>query len=123
MSLQMIHDTNHKKSVLFSVMQVSDLVRGQCAVCVHDPHGAAISASGVQLAGVLDELFYTDEPLGQYWEASVAAHMISVWAPTAVKVELLHWQDLRGGKYSVHDMERNDKGVWRFQRPAEWNNT
>ncbi len=44
-------------------------------------------------------------------------------APTAQKVELLHWWQLRGGEPEVHQMTRNSKGVWSFTRPIEWKDT
>lgn len=44
-------------------------------------------------------------------------------APTAQKVELLHFWESRGGQPDVHSMKRNEKGVWSFHRPGDWKNT
>jgi hypothetical protein len=46
-----------------------------------------------------------------------------VWAPTAQQVELLHYQELRGGEADVLPMSRNSKGVWQYTRPREWEGT
>jgi len=50
-------------------------------------------------------------------------HVISVWAPTAHIVELLHWEQLRGGEPTVFAMTRSAQGVWSYVRPAEWKGT
>jgi hypothetical protein len=50
-------------------------------------------------------------------------HPPSLQAPTAQKVELLHWWQLRGGEPEVHPMTRNSKGVWTITRPNEWKDT
>lgn len=50
-------------------------------------------------------------------------HDSALQAPTAQKVELLHFWQLRGGEPEVHAMSRNAKGVWSVTRPASWTNT
>ena len=65
----------------------------------------------------------TDEPLGDHYDASSGSNTISVWAPTAQQVELLHWQEMRGGEPEVLPMTRNNKGVWQYNRPKEWEGT
>lgn len=64
-----------------------------------------------------------DAPLGDHYDASMGKHVISVWAPTAHIVELLHWEQLRGGEPTVFAMTRSAQGVWSYVRPAEWKGT
>ncbi len=62
--------------------------------------------TGVQVAGVLDDLYATDTALGAVWEGGVAT--VRVWAPTARRVRL----ELDG---ALHDMRRDAYGVWSAQ--------
>jgi len=113
--------------------------------------GALLDATGVQTAGALDGLFATDWPLGDWADPHTGLRTLSVWAPTAQRVELLHWG--RGPDYSldpatgeprssadarraarsappsrVLDMVRGpdggpQAGVWSVPRPLEWTGT
>lgn len=49
--------------------------------------------------------------------------LVCCQAPTAQKVELLHWWEMRGGEPEVHRMTRNSKGVWSYTRPNNWRDT
>lgn len=60
---------------------------------------------------------------GQRADRATPCACVHPQAPTAQKVELLHWWQLRGGEPEVVGMSRNDKGVWTCPRPAEWQNT
>jgi hypothetical protein len=55
--------------------------------------------------------------------STINAHADAVQAPTAQKVELLHFWQLRGGQPEVKEMSRSSKGVWSCPRPADWMNT
>eukprot|EP00878_Enallax_costatus_P010482 GHUV01010944.1.p1 GENE.GHUV01010944.1~~GHUV01010944.1.p1 ORF type:complete len:704 (+),score=164.13 GHUV01010944.1:956-3067(+) len=103
--------------------KVREWCRGQVAVSVESHTGRVLDCTGVQLAGMLDDLYYTDEPLGDHYCKQTQSHVISVWAPTAQKVELLHFWELRGGQADVHTMKKNEKGVWSFRRPGDWKDT
>eukprot|EP00879_Flechtneria_rotunda_P011613 GHRR01012130.1.p1 GENE.GHRR01012130.1~~GHRR01012130.1.p1 ORF type:complete len:951 (+),score=302.30 GHRR01012130.1:707-3559(+) len=103
--------------------KVHEFCKGQLAVSVESHSGRVLDCTGLQLAGMLDDLMYTDEPLGDHYCEKVKQHAVSVWAPTAQKVELLHWRQLRGGESEVHPMSCSNKGVWSCRRPAEWQNT
>jgi hypothetical protein len=46
--------------------------------------GRLVDATGLQLAGVLDDRYATDAPLGVTWDGDVPS--IAVWAPTARSV-------------------------------------
>uniref|UniRef100_A0A061RDX2 Alpha--glucosidase n=1 Tax=Tetraselmis sp. GSL018 TaxID=582737 RepID=A0A061RDX2_9CHLO len=95
------------------------LLRSQLVVSCHTAEGAALEATGVQLPGVLDELFFYDGPLGaRVLEESVE---VSVWAPTAQRVELLLWPSASGGDPQVLPMECDpESGAWLAEGPREW---
>ncbi|KAG2441246.1 hypothetical protein HYH02_010089 [Chlamydomonas schloesseri] len=102
------------------------VVAGQLLVSVHDAEGEALDSTGVQIQGLLDELYTYDGPLGDHPDGSSSGggtgHAITLWAPTAQKVELLHWgaSAPRGGQPQVHAMSRGRAGTWTLSRPAAW---
>ncbi|KAG2423818.1 hypothetical protein HXX76_014978 [Chlamydomonas incerta] len=97
------------------------IVAGQLLVSVHDAAGDALDATGVQIQGLLDELLTYDGPLGDHPDPSGGGHRITLWAPTAQKVELLHWGAApRGGQPQVYPMARGAAGSWSLARPAGW---
>ncbi|GMH33472.1 hypothetical protein BSKO_01306 [Bryopsis sp. KO-2023] len=81
--------------------------------------GVAIDATGVQHSGALDDLYSYDGPLGPHLskENDLA---VSVWAPTAFRVELLHWESPTGGEMTTTPMEQAEKGVWTLKCPNDW---
>jgi len=102
-----------------SQAQIAEVLRGQVIVSCHSAEDEAIEATGLQVAGVLDECFFYDGPLG----ARVGAEGVDValWAPTAQRVELLLWDGPRGGEAQVLPMEDDMlKGVWHLTGPASW---
>jgi len=93
-----------------------DLLRGQTAVSMVGPDGRLLDATGLQVPGVLDDLFATDAPLGVHREGD--APVLSLWAPTALDVRL-HLFD--GDDPSVLPMARDDgTGVWSTAGEADW---
>ncbi|WIA10447.1 hypothetical protein OEZ85_010639 [Tetradesmus obliquus] len=103
--------------------KVREYCKGQVALSVQSHTGRVLDCTGVQLAGMLDDLFATDEPLGDHIGRDTKSRAVSVWAPTAKKVELLHFWELRGGQPEVLPMACSERGVWSCARPAEWQNT
>lgn len=59
--------------------QIPELCQGQLALSVESHTGRVLDCTGVQLPGVLDDLFYTDEPLGAHLCPQTNTHRISVW--------------------------------------------
>ncbi|BFI23877.1 pullulanase [Marchantia polymorpha subsp. ruderalis] len=95
-----------------------ELVKCQLALSSCDSAGVPLDATGVQLPGVLDDLFAYDGPLGvSIIEDNVS---LSVWAPTAQSVRLILFHSPAGGEhFEVLQMNESD-GVWSVQGPAEW---
>lgn len=54
---------------------------------VHAYAGRVLDCTGVQLAGMLDELYATDDPLGDHYCKHNNSHQISVWVSLQLAIE------------------------------------
>ncbi|WP_248965057.1 pullulanase-type alpha-1,6-glucosidase [Sphaerisporangium perillae] len=107
-------------------------LRGQVVAVERDAAGVLLSATGVQIPGVLDDLYAkaSSAELGPVWPSSSASSQLtsgsaspalSVWAPTARKVELALYRDPSGGEPAVHEMRRDEAtGVWSVRGTPAW---
>ncbi|MER6515583.1 pullulanase-type alpha-1,6-glucosidase [Streptomyces sp. NPDC001553] len=92
--------------------RVREALRGQLVASARAANGAVLAATGVQLAGVLDDLYATTAALGPVFEDGRPT--LSVWAPTARKVSL----ELDGRTVA---MRRDDAtGVWSVRGERSW---
>lgn len=91
--------------------RVPDALRGQLVASARAANGAVLAATGVQLAGVLDDLYATNAPLGPVFKDGRPT--LSVWAPTAQEVAL----ELDG---RTVPMRRDDAGVWSVRGERSW---
>jgi hypothetical protein len=66
------------------LLQVREYCRGQVALSVQSHTGRVLDCTGVQLAGMLDDLFATDEPLGDHICGDTKSHAVSVWVSDQV---------------------------------------
>ncbi|MFD7435595.1 pullulanase-type alpha-1,6-glucosidase [Streptomyces sp. NPDC059861] len=95
--------------------RVRDALRGQLVAAQRAANGAVLAATGVQIAGVLDDLYdATKATLGPTFHKGRPT--LSVWAPTAQTVSL----ELDG---SLKPMRRDaTTGVWSVTGAASWKN-
>jgi pullulanase-type alpha-1,6-glucosidase len=93
--------------------RVRELLTGQLVVAGYDDSGALVRATGVQIPGVLDELYAgaVHAQLGPTWRGRRPS--LAVWAPTAKDVALL-LGDRR------LPMQRGGDGVWRAKGRRGW---
>ncbi|MER5813392.1 pullulanase-type alpha-1,6-glucosidase [Streptomyces sp. NPDC002033] len=92
--------------------RVREAPRGQLVASARAANGAVLAATGVQLAGVLDDLYATNAPLGPVFKDGRPT--LSVWAPTAREVSL----ELDGRTVA---MRRDDAtGVWSVRGDRSW---
>ncbi|MDF3297223.1 pullulanase-type alpha-1,6-glucosidase [Streptomyces tropicalis] len=95
--------------------RVREALRGQVVASQRAANGAVLAATGVQLAGVLDDVYGSSAAKAQL--GPVFRHgrpTLSVWAPTAQGVAL----ELGGSTVPMH---RDDTtGVWSATGPASW---
>ncbi|MER5217306.1 pullulanase-type alpha-1,6-glucosidase [Streptomyces sp. NPDC002838] len=96
--------------------RVREALSGQIVASQRAANGAVLAATGVQIAGVLDDLYpgATKAELGPVFHNGRPT--LAVWAPTAQSVKL----ELDG---STVAMKRNDiTGVWSVTGPKSWKN-
>ncbi|WP_226966696.1 pullulanase-type alpha-1,6-glucosidase [Streptomyces phaeolivaceus] len=97
--------------------RVREALRGQLVASQRASNGAVSAATGVQIAGVLDDLYgqeAADADLGPTF--TKGRPTLAVWAPTAQSVSL----ELDG---RTHSMKRNDTtGVWSVTGEKSWRN-
>ncbi|MFD7130139.1 pullulanase-type alpha-1,6-glucosidase [Streptomyces sp. NPDC059894] len=94
--------------------RVREALRGQVVASQRAANGAVLTATGVQTAGVLDDLYAgaTKADLGPTFRDGRPT--LAVWAPTAQSVSL----DLDG---TTVRMKRDDTtGVWSVTGPKSW---
>ncbi|MEU6815289.1 pullulanase-type alpha-1,6-glucosidase [Streptomyces sp. NPDC046860] len=94
--------------------RVREALTGQLVASQRAANGAVLAATGVQIAGVLDDVYpgAAKADLGPVFHDGRPT--LSVWAPTAQSVSL----ELDG---SLKTMRRDDTtGVWSVTGPASW---
>ncbi|WP_156760843.1 pullulanase-type alpha-1,6-glucosidase [Microbacterium karelineae] len=96
----------------------ADLLRGQLAVAQHDADGALTAFTGVQLPGVIDDLYAEEaagEELGAVFRGRKATFRL--WAPTAQQVTLLTWGEGDADPRRLDAERDDDSGSWTVKRP------
>ena len=109
----------------FSVRELGDaalgyLLRGQLLVVGRDAGGRVAAITGVQLPGVLDDLYAeaADADLGMFMEDD--RPLLAVWAPTARTVEV-ELSRAPGEEPKVLPMDRDAvTGVWSIAGKRKW---
>jgi hypothetical protein len=96
------------------------LLKGQLAVSVIDVDGRLRDATGVQIPGVLDDLFAYDGALGVTWDDGVPA--VTVWGPTARAVTLHLFDGPGDPEPSAVIPMSETAGVWSAEGSPEWKN-
>ncbi|MFF3983462.1 pullulanase-type alpha-1,6-glucosidase [Streptomyces sp. NPDC001797] len=96
--------------------RVREALRGQLVASQRAANGAVLAATGVQIAGVLDDVYAkaTTADLGPVFHDGKPT--LSVWAPTAQSVAL----ELDGSPKTMHRDPAT--GVWSVTGPASWKN-
>jgi pullulanase len=98
-------------------LDLASWLTGQLAVSATDVEGRLRAATGLQLPGVLDELFATDAPLGVVWAGDVPS--VHLWAPTAKRVTLLRFASSTTQAVTRHELTRAG-GVWSVTGEPDW---
>ncbi len=102
-----------------SARSAGEWLTGQLAVAQYDPAGPLLDASGVQVPGVLDDLYpkASTRPLGVTWRQGVPTY--AIWAPTAKDVDLLVFRPEKAEPRRVQTT-RDRHGVWSAQGLPRW---
>jgi pullulanase-type alpha-1,6-glucosidase len=102
-------------------LRVPDMLKGQVAVTVRDASGKMVDAAGVQIPGVLDDLYTYTGPLGATFENG--APTVRVWAPTAKSVTLRLYADSQITTGTAIPMAWDaGAGVWSAAGAPDWKN-
>jgi pullulanase len=100
-----------------------ELLRGQLALVATDADGTLLDATGVQIPGVLDDLYAEaayDEPLGVVWEGGTPT--LRLWAPTAQSVRLHLFEDATGDAVETVEPTYDEmSGIWSATGTPDWN--
>ncbi|MBI4939761.1 MAG: pullulanase-type alpha-1,6-glucosidase [Actinobacteria bacterium] len=111
--------------------QAPSILTGQVAVGLYDDLGALLDASGVQVPGVLDDLYAgkaTGQRLGVTFDGAgtpSAAPTFRLWAPTAQSATLLVWpagRALSAAPVRVRPEQSAASGVWTAEGGKAWRN-
>jgi pullulanase len=99
--------------------KIAEALKGQLAVTARDLNGKGVDATGVQIPGVLDDLYKYDGPLGPTFDGSSLT--LRVWAPTAQSVTL-NLYDTAVATYAQKLLLQLDPstGVWSISGDASW---
>ncbi|TDC45605.1 pullulanase-type alpha-1,6-glucosidase [Jiangella ureilytica] len=98
---------------------IEEVLTGQVAVAAYDDLGRLVDATGVQLPGVLDDVYAgaADRELGVVWNGRRPD--IAVWAPTAKHVDLLLTPPGATTEQRIA-MRRDRDGVWTARGNPRW---
>ncbi len=102
--------------------KVAAMLRGQLAIEARDERGRMIDSTGLQIPGVLDDLYASrarDVALGPTFEDGRPT--LAVWAPTARSVALHLFDDAAGDAKQVVAMTLDPaSGVWSVRGDPGW---
>jgi pullulanase len=95
-------------------------LKGQVAVGAQDQDGSPVNAAGLQIPGVLDDVYPYDGPLGVSYDGDIPT--MTVWAPTARSVTLHLFDDPNQEQASeIVTMRPNpNTGIWSLAGDASW---
>ncbi len=98
---------------------VPDLLKGQIAVSAF-AGGVLVDATGLQIPGVLDDLYTYAGPLGVTYSSTTPS--LSLWAPTARNVTLHVFADAATTTSITYTMTHDaNYGVWSIEGDPSWN--
>src|SRR5690606_10355996 len=96
-------------------------LKGQIAIVAMNADGVVMDATQLQIAGVLDDLYFYDGDLGVTFSSGVPT--LRVWAPTARSVTLHIFDDATTpvtGTHTTVSMTAGAQGVWSATGDAPW---
>ncbi len=98
---------------------VPAILKGQFAVSKLDGQGDLIDARGLQIPGVLDDLYTYEGELGIVWDNAVPG--LRVWAPTAQSVSLHLFADSTTPVSTTYEMTWDGtSGTWSVPGEGSW---
>ncbi|XP_038979468.1 pullulanase 1, chloroplastic isoform X2 [Phoenix dactylifera] len=111
------HIVNYRAFKISQSVDIGNLLKCQLAAAFY-VDGKCENATGLQLPGVLDDLFAYNGPLGAVF--SKAAVTLYLWAPTAQEVSVCVYEDPLGGEPVESVQLEEFGGVWSAVGPRSW---
>jgi pullulanase len=100
---------------------LSEILKGQIAVLARNLDGRAVDATGVQIPGVLDDLYQYEGPLGVAFDGDIPT--LRLWAPTAQSVTLYLYDTAAATNARKTPMKWDaTTGVWSVTGQESWKN-
>ncbi|KAF7133238.1 hypothetical protein RHSIM_Rhsim09G0146100 [Rhododendron simsii] len=112
------HIRDYRPFKVPSTLDVKSLLKSQLAVARYSSDGKWSTATGLQLPGVLDEIFSYNGPLGAVF--SEEAVSLYLWAPTAQGVRACIYEDPLGRDPVEIVTLKESNGVWCAVGPRSW---
>ena len=104
------------------VAKLKAALKGQMALAAFSGNSLKY-ITGVQTAGVLDDLFYYSGPLGgNFGNGQSPSLSVSVWAPTAQSIQLLMFQNANDTKPATAVSMSEANGTWSADLDSSWRN-
>jgi pullulanase-type alpha-1,6-glucosidase len=102
--------------------KVPEILKGQIAVSATTKDGVQVEATGLQIPGVLDDLYAYDGGLGVVYNGKTPT--LKLWAPTAKSVTLHLFDDAKPTTAAkLYPMTGDPAtGVWSMAGAANWTN-
>nr|MDJ0801040.1 pullulanase-type alpha-1,6-glucosidase [Calothrix sp. MO_167.B12] len=104
-----------------SLSQIPEILRGEIAIAAYDNNGKLLDATGIQIQGVLDDLYTYSGELGVIYGQGIPR--LKLWAPTAKSVTLHRFADTQANAPAIKTPMNLDSqtGVWSITGDASWN--
>ena len=103
-----------------SLDTLKQALKGQVALVVIGSNGLRQYATGIQTAGVLDDLYYYPGALGVVSNEAPPNVSLKVWAPTAQSVSLLLFNGAGDSAPTLTVPMQESNGVWVAHGPPNW---
>ncbi|XP_011024341.1 PREDICTED: pullulanase 1, chloroplastic isoform X2 [Populus euphratica] len=112
------HIRDYKAFRVPSTVDAKSLVKCQLAVATFGSDGKCSYATGLQLPGVLDELFAYDGPLGAHYSEDAVS--LYLWAPTAQAVCACVYKNANSSDPVEVVQLKEVNGVWSVEGSKDW---
>nr|XP_043631778.1 pullulanase 1, chloroplastic [Erigeron canadensis] len=112
------HIRDYKAFKVPTTLDPNTILKAQLAVAFFNSSGQCISVTGLQLPGVIDDIFSYTGPLGSVFSNETVS--LYLWAPTAQDVRALIYNGPSGGEAVEAVQLRESNGVWSVNGPRSW---
>ena len=100
--------------------QIPDIVKSEVAIAAYDNSGKLVDTTGIQIQGVLDDLYSYSGNLGVIYDRDTPE--LKLWAPTAKAVTLHRFTNANPATNSIQTPMSFDSktGVWSIKGDRSW---